>query len=728
MSAARSTSEPPADMRVVKPLPKLKLRGPRAEDNDIPRAQSQPPNDGRPAQDERPIPVFNQPTVPPAPPSSSDRSMVAQTERTFTSRTRTDAPPAPKAPVARSESIIVNAEPAPSDVEVYAQTGLTRPPRNEPAKDHRERTDANQLALAVWVLRHQRLLEELRSEVGSKFKETLHRVEDMQRGQGTSIGSGWEDIILENRGAIEGLTHTVNDLQDTQTEFLSFRRQARLDIVNLQNATKDRPLQVSGVRRRAEESPERDQGSSKRARDDGQDKDRHSDRHDTVSQNDIHFWPVDEKKIRENGGPKQIALKALQYAKIDPKHMYSARAVPGLADTISIRFRDFATADSFIQAVRAEPEGMAGRNAMLAAASSHGKGKNKAAQRQNEDKYCLRILAWNIHGRLALKLSHEEICEIIRENDVSIFQETFLRPGDEDCVDLPPGYSIVSMARPNTPDFHQAWGGLAAVISDSVEYTVRHDLSAPDMIVIEFETFFLIGVYLPPVGSPWIQWSPTDPEQRLEQAVTVCTATTKYVVVEGDLNGRIGDKTSKDSVLGRYSLDPVVNTRGRWILRLCNDCGLTVVNGTVKEESFPGAFTSFQPLGRTVIDFALVSNALVDYIPDKSLRVRDAPNWSDHSQLWFEVPTRGAKRYKIPKATSVPIQYAPETELDRAAARLLTLTVTAKEATRRLYGSVLCNSNPVSVYMAASGRDAGKPYSKAGALKAALLSPLYFRL
>jgi exonuclease III len=263
--------------------------------------------------------------------------------------------------------------------------------------------------------------------------------------------------------------------------------------------------------------------------------------------------------------------------------------------------------------------------------------------------HSIRVLAWNIHSRLALKLTHEEIIEIIQENDVSIFQETFLCPGDEHCLELPRGYSIVSMARPNTPDFQQAWGGIAAVISDLMEYTVRHDLSAPDMVVIEFETLFLVGVYLPPAGSPWNQWSATDPEERLEQTVTICTATGKYVVVEGDLNGRIGHKATKDSILGRYSADPVVNTRGRRIIRLCSDCGLTVVNGTVKEDSFPSAFTSTQPLGQTVIDFSLVSNALVPYLEDKSLVVRDAPKWSDHAQLWLKLPARGARRYKEAK-------------------------------------------------------------------------------
>ncbi|KAJ6599375.1 hypothetical protein DFH09DRAFT_892784, partial [Mycena vulgaris] len=93
--------------------------------------------------------------------------------------------------------------------------------------------------------------------------------------------------------------------------------------------------------------------------------------------------------------------------------------------------------------------------------------------------------------------------------------------------------------------------------------------------------------------------------------ITVCSSTGKYVIAEGDLNGRIGHRNAQNAPLARHSADPIVNTRGRWILRLCNDCNLTVVNGTVKEDSAVGAFTSSQPLGRTVIDFALVSNALV---------------------------------------------------------------------------------------------------------------------
>ncbi|KAJ6493832.1 hypothetical protein DFH09DRAFT_888136, partial [Mycena vulgaris] len=55
-----------------------------------------------------------------------------------------------------------------------------------------------------------------------------------------------------------------------------------------------------------------------------------------------------------------------------------------------------------------------------------------------------------------------------------------------------------------------------------------------------------------------------------------------------------------------------------------------------------------------------------------------------------------------------------ETDLDRAAARLVEVSLTAEEATRELYGEVRCNASPTTVYVAASGKDSGKPYGKAG--------------
>ncbi|KAJ7503254.1 hypothetical protein B0H11DRAFT_1711082, partial [Mycena galericulata] len=82
----------------------------------------------------------------------------------------------------------------------------------------------------------------------------------------------------------------------------------------------------------------------------------------------------------------------------------------------------------------------------------------------------------------------------------------------------------------------------------------------------------------------------------------------------GDTNARTGSRMPAGALLARASSDGVVNTRGRWLLRLCSDSGLTILNGTTKESAKTGAFTSFQPLGASVIDYCFASAGLIPRI------------------------------------------------------------------------------------------------------------------
>ncbi|KAJ6466974.1 hypothetical protein C8R45DRAFT_773653, partial [Mycena sanguinolenta] len=103
-----------------------------------------------------------------------------------------------------------------------------------------------------------------------------------------------------------------------------------------------------------------------------------------------------------------------------------------------------------------------------------------------------------------------------------------------------------------------------------------------------------------------------DPLIRFEEAVTACALSPdKPLLAGGDANARIGDRSPRGSTLARDSEDDVVNTRGRWLLRLCADNRLAILNGTLKESASPGSFTSFQAIGSTVIDFVIVSPGLL---------------------------------------------------------------------------------------------------------------------
>ncbi|KAJ7450883.1 hypothetical protein FB451DRAFT_1566503 [Mycena latifolia] len=129
---------------------------------------------------------------------------------------------------------------------------------------------------------------------------------------------------------------------------------------------------------------------------------------------------------------------------------------------------------------------------------------------------CLRIVVWNINGRLAVKITQPDIIALITDNDVIVFEETFLRIGEERTLALPPGFEIIAMSRPDVPGQKSTWGGVAAVIRSSVPYKVMTGLCAPDLIVLDLHHLWVIGAYILPEATPWNEWTDVDPKIKLE--------------------------------------------------------------------------------------------------------------------------------------------------------------------------------------------------------------------
>lgn len=303
-----------------------------------------------------------------------------------------------------------------------------------------------------------------------------------------------------------------------------------------------------------------------------------------------------------------------------------------------------------------------------------------------------------------------EIVQLILEHDIVVFQETFLRPGEERTLQLPRGYMVIAMSRPDRPGLIQAWGGVAVVMKSEIQFNLRTDLSGPDLIVLDLIHMFLIGAYLLPMMSTWRDYTDVDPAARFSEAVTVCSiCPDKPMMAVGDINARIAERIARGSTLERSSLDKVLNTRGRWLLRLCSDTSMTILNGTSKEVASPGAFTSFQALGSTVIDFVLVSAGLLPRIQDRSIRVTRVLKWSDHAQIEVGVTGVGDRSYGQKRLVLRPtvIHYRPPTALDRMAQDALIASVTPKDALRNLYGPVTKSGRPISVFIASSAEGKG---------------------
>ncbi|KAJ7936536.1 hypothetical protein B0H13DRAFT_2261804 [Mycena leptocephala] len=305
--------------------------------------------------------------------------------------------------------------------------------------------------------------------------------------------------------------------------------------------------------------------------------------YDEPSHVDVFLWNVNI----DAGSPISIARKAMDELKMKDLtsniiSVVHPRTTPRTPKTvISIRFRCIAIAEEFIDRLRSNPpQSMA----KLQAAKQEVYEKKQKAKGSSEksDLPCLRITAWNIHGRLAVKITQPDIVRLINDNDVIIFQETFLRIGEERTLQLPAGFEIIAMSRPDLPGFRCAGGGVAAVIRLTVPYKLMTHLCAPDLIVLDLHHLSLIGAYVLPKGSNWREWTDVDPEIRMAEAVTVLSALPdKPLMFKGDTNSRTGDRAPTAALLARTSADPVVNSRGRRLLRLCLDTAMTILNGLV---------------------------------------------------------------------------------------------------------------------------------------------------
>lgn len=122
-------------------------------------------------------------------------------------------------------------------------------------------------------------------------------------------------------------------------------------------------------------------------------------------------------------------------------------------------------------------------------------------------------MVWNINGNLALKLREPDFVRSIFECDVALLLETWLHPTQEDSLPIPRGFLLVARSRPIDDLLSHQWGGVVALFRDVIPVTVIHGVSAPDLLVLDLCSCFLVASYLPPKASNWHTWSDVDPEQ-----------------------------------------------------------------------------------------------------------------------------------------------------------------------------------------------------------------------
>ncbi|KAF9061250.1 hypothetical protein BDP27DRAFT_1429190 [Rhodocollybia butyracea] len=321
-----------------------------------------------------------------------------------------------------------------------------------------------------------------------------------------------------------------------------------------------------------------------------------------------------------------------------------------------------------------------------------------------ENCLCISVLVWNIHGSLILKLRDNVFTQYIQNFEIAFLLETWLRPGQDNSLPLPSGYRIVSSPRPDRPGLRRAGPGVAVIFKEQLDIVVKTEHCMPDIVVLETPDFMLVGAYLLPSGSSYGDWSECDPVDRLEDIITIYAKGVKPTYVLGDLNCRTADLVRAEDSPPRISLDKVSNSRGKWMLDLCRDNVLELLNGTCYENNTPGQLTSFQPMGSAVVDYVLASKSALPLLQCGALTVVKSPQ-SDHAAIELTLPYQPGEQLDVLPTLDSDDLCSPElppTELDNVVSDVLLLAQNTTEAIDSLYGPVFADTGICAVSLAAA--------------------------
>jgi len=319
----------------------------------------------------------------------------------------------------------------------------------------------------------------------------------------------------------------------------------------------------------------------------------------------------------------------------------------------------------------------------------------------------LRILSWNVHGDLAIKLTSPEFVNFLLLFDVCLLQETHLRAQQSDSLPVPEGFALYSVCRPCRDDLGHPGGGVAAFVRSSLECKVREDIAshAPDMLVLDLVSFSILCSYIPPESSPWHNWAQTKPIQRFSELVAMCACSSnKPVLIMGDLNARIASCQNRTpGSQTRVSSDSMINARGHRLINICSDNDLTIINGTILECFSPGGYTSFQPMGCSVIDYVIMSMPLIQHTLSMKIDLKVGLEWSDHGALCLMLdsavlPSTPISHFMPAYGAVAESMTKPCSALDELLKMTLSKSESPDDAIYNFYGPVYYDDNAVTVF------------------------------
>ncbi|KAJ6588197.1 hypothetical protein B0H19DRAFT_1300867 [Mycena capillaripes] len=129
---------------------------------------------------------------------------------------------------------------------------------------------------------------------------------------------------------------------------------------------------------------------------------------------------------------------------------------------------------------------------------------------------------WNVSGPLATNLSDPTFLSELENYEINLFQETHLLLASQELtLPLPHGSMFAVAREPSTATFERPWGEVLAIVRKDLDAAWDQLLSGPDLLAWKLGSLCLFNAYVLPHGSPWTQWSPIRPIEKLQQSMAV---------------------------------------------------------------------------------------------------------------------------------------------------------------------------------------------------------------
>ena len=296
-------------------------------------------------------------------------------------------------------------------------------------------------------------------------------------------------------------------------------------------------------------------------------------------------------------------------------------------------------------------------------------------------KTSLNICSWNVGGLLSEhhdKSNDKNFLSELAQNDLVLLTETHV--GYENHLKFD-NFLYYPFCRPKSKN-NRYFGGLGILIRKEIRKGVNflnNGTSEYQWLKLKREFFnlnkdiYLCLIYYAPK-------SQTDLLEIIEKDITDSYGSMGDILLVGDLNARTGSE--KDYIDGdstshvplfdenydvdcfteeRVSKDLITDSRGKNLLEFCIGNQLRILNGRMCGDS-TGKFTCFKPNGCSVVDYALVSQSLLQQI--LYFNVSDfKANFSDcHCKITFKILASFQLEKNKSHMKDFPLRYKWDTE------------------------------------------------------------------